>query len=235
MENDINPEKKSSAKFYTSILLVVVVIVVGFLLLRNTTPPEKSVTSNTNTTFGDIGILPVTNKDHILGDPNAKIIIVEYSDTECPFCKRFHIDMHKLVDAYSDVAWVYRHYPIPSLHVKALNEALASECAAAQGGNDTFWRYIDEIYSRTNSNDSLDEQQLYAIASYLDLNTLAFKTCMVNKEQASIVEAHMADGTKNSVQGTPTSFVLQDGQMVQKIPGALPYEQLAPFIEDLLK
>ncbi len=233
MENDVNPGKKINAKFYTSLLLVVVFLVAGFVLLRGTTPPPQE--TKINNTFGDIGIMPVTEKDHILGDPNAKVIIVEYSDTECPFCKRFHGDMHKLIDANSDVAWVYRHFPIASLHAKAYKEALASECAAAQGGNDTFWRYVDEVYTRTNSNDSLNEQELYNIADDLELNTLAFKTCIMNQEQASVVDAHMADGSKNGVQGTPTSFVLKDGQMVQKIPGALPYEQLAPFIEDLLK
>ncbi|MFM7088238.1 MAG: DsbA family protein, partial [Candidatus Paceibacterota bacterium] len=183
----------------------------------------------------DIGIMPITAEDHILGDPNARIIIVEYSDTQCPFCKRFHGDMHTLLDNYSDVAWVYRHYPIPSLHTKAYRESIATECAAVQGGNDTFWKYTDEVYARTNSNDSLPDQELYRIAEDLDLNMLAFRTCLENEETASMVDAHMADGSKNGVRGTPTSFVIKDGKMVQKIPGALPYAQLAPFIEELLK
>jgi hypothetical protein len=94
MENDVNPGKKINAKFYTSLLLVVVFLVAGFVLLRGTTPPPQE--TKINNTFGDIGIMPITEKDHILGDPNAKVIIVEYSDTECPFCKRFHRDMQTL-------------------------------------------------------------------------------------------------------------------------------------------
>ena len=232
MENNTQPEQKPKNKLFLSIGIVIFVLVGGFFLLQNTTPPKQN---NSLVVNEDIEIMPITAQDHILGDPNARIIIVEYSDTECPFCKRFHGDMHKLLDTYSDVAWVYRHYPIPSLHAKAYRESIATECAAVQGGNDTFWRYTDEVYARTNSNDSLADQELYNIAEELDLDMLAFKTCLENEETASIVDAHMADGSKNGVQGTPTSFVLKDGQLVQKIPGALPYAQLAPFIEDLLK
>jgi protein-disulfide isomerase len=235
MENGINPVKKLNTTFYTSLLLVVVVLVVGFVLLRGTTPPIKESAKEADNAFADINIRPVSQNEHVLGDVNAKVVIVEYSDTECPFCKRFHADMHKLIDGNSDVAWVYRHFPIASLHTKAFNEALATECAAEQGGNDTFWRYTDEVYNRTGSNDSLDPKELYNIAADLDLNILAFRTCLDTKQHTDVVEADMADGSKNKVQGTPTSFVLVNGKVVQVIPGALPYEQLAPFIADLLK
>jgi len=235
MENDITPEKKSNAKLYTSLLLVVVVLVVGFILLRGTTPPVKESAEETNSAFADISIRPVSPTEHILGDPNAKIVIVEYSDTECPFCKRFHTDMQKLIDGNSDVAWVYRHFPIASLHTKAFNEAVATECAAEQGGNDTFWRYTNEVYARTNSNDSLDPKELFNIASELELNMLDFKVCVDTQKTAEIVQADINDGSKNQVQGTPTSFVFKNGKIVQVIPGALPYDQLSEFIDGLLK
>jgi len=79
-------------------------------------------------------VRPVTSEDHIKGNPNAPIKIVEYSDFECPFCKRFHDTMNEVMDKYGDsgeVAWVFRQFPLEQLHpVKAQAVAVASECAA---------------------------------------------------------------------------------------------------------
>ncbi|MEK7155736.1 MAG: thioredoxin domain-containing protein [Patescibacteria group bacterium] len=101
----------------------------------------------------------VQDNDHILGNPNADVIIVEYSDPECPFCKMFHETMHQVISQYGEngkVAWVYRHFPIPQLHPKAQKEAEALECAAEQGGNDMFWKFTDKVYQTTQSNNALD-------------------------------------------------------------------------------
>jgi len=104
---------------------------------------------------------PVSPDDHILGNKDAKIVIVEYSDLECPFCKVFHNTMHKVVEkSNGDVAWVYRHYPIPQLHKKAFHEAEATECAWEQKGNEGFWKYMDKLFEITTSNDGLDESRL---------------------------------------------------------------------------
>lgn len=104
-------------------------------------------------------IRDVEDNDHIKGNPNADIVIVEYSDTECPFCKQYHETLQRIVNEYGGdgkVAWVYRHFPIPQLHPKAPKEAEALECAAEQGGNDVFWKYTDKVYATTESNNSLD-------------------------------------------------------------------------------
>src|SRR3990167_6473307 len=103
----------------------------------------------------------VSLDDHILGNINAKIIIVEYSDLECPFCKVFHETMHQVVEkSNGDVAWVYRHYPIAQLHPKAFREAEATECAFEQKGNDGFWKYTDQLFKITPSNNKFDETKL---------------------------------------------------------------------------
>lgn len=103
----------------------------------------------------------VSSDDHILGNVSAKIIVIEYSDLECPFCKVFHNTMHQVVEkSNGDVAWVYRHYPIPQLHPKAFREAEATECAWEQKGNDGFWKYTDKLFEITPSNNGLDEAKL---------------------------------------------------------------------------
>lgn len=91
---------------------------------------------------------PVDDTDHIIGSKDAEIIIIEYSDTECPFCKRFHDVMHQTIDAYNGkVAWVYRHFPLTSIHPLAESGAIATECAATLGGNDMFWKYLDALFA----------------------------------------------------------------------------------------
>ncbi len=102
-------------------------------------PQQQQVAQPT----GDLEkMTPITSKDHIRGNPDAPVKIVEYSDTECPFCKRFHTTMKEVMDEYGKdgkVAWVYRHFPLDQLHSKARKEAVALECANEQGGNDKFW------------------------------------------------------------------------------------------------
>ena len=88
----------------------------------------------------NIDINPVTNEDWIRGNLNAQIKLVEYSDTECPFCKRLHETMNQIVTEYdgSEVAWVYRHLPLSQLHSKAGIESVATECAGDLAGQDGF-------------------------------------------------------------------------------------------------
>ncbi len=139
---------------------VVVDTIGGALPFERVMEQIKGTRENTKTPIAN-GMRPVTSDDHIVGNINAKIIIVEYSDLECPFCKVFHNTMHQVVEqSNGDVAWVYRHYPIAQLHPKAFREAEATECAWAQKGNEGFWKYIDKLFETTPSNNGLLESEL---------------------------------------------------------------------------
>ncbi|PWB39165.1 MAG: hypothetical protein C3F02_00090 [Parcubacteria group bacterium] len=84
------------------------------------------------------------NKDWIKGDKNASISIVEYSDMQCPYCQRFHGTMIQVMDAYKDkINWIYRHFPLTSIHDYAMDLAQASECVGEISGNDAFWKFVD--------------------------------------------------------------------------------------------
>src|SRR3989344_4619471 len=130
------------------------ILIAGAILLSKSVYP-KSANNPTNPDLGksqEIKIRPVTDADHILGNPGAEIVIVEYSDTECPFCKQFHKTMNTIMAEYGKegkVAWVYRHFPIEQLHKKAQKEAEATECAAELGGKSAFWDYINRIFEIT--------------------------------------------------------------------------------------
>lgn len=89
---------------------------------------------------------PVTNDDLTLANPNGTYTIVEYSDFECPFCGRHHPTLERIVTEDSNVRWVYRHFPLVSIHPQATAAALAGECIAAQAGNEGFTEYADFIF-----------------------------------------------------------------------------------------
>lgn len=102
------------------------------------------------TNQADINLDPVSPDDHYFGSKDAEVVIVEYSDLECPYCAKFHDTLHQLVTDYNGkVAWVYRHLPLTQIHATAEDKALASECVAELGGNDAFWKYIDNIFEKT--------------------------------------------------------------------------------------
>lgn len=111
-------------------------------------------------TAGDgvkIDMTPVSQNDFIKGDLNAEIVAVEYSDSECPFSKRFHVTMQQVMKNYNGkVAWVFRFFPLDSLHQKARSESEAIECAGMLKGNEMFWKYLDRVFELTSSNDGLD-------------------------------------------------------------------------------
>lgn len=201
--------------------------------------------------------------DHILGNPEAEAIIVEYSDTECPFCKEFHNTMHRIVGEYSasgKVAWVYRHFPLESLHPKAPKQAEALECAADQGGNEMFWKYTDLLYNSTESNNSLDigvyntpsptprdaSGQPYYVeatprsatdagklsdyASSLGLDVAAFESCLKSGKFASRVETDFNEAAAAGGRGTPHSILIIDGEQIP-IEGAQSYETIKGLLD----
>lgn len=211
-------------------------------------------------------IRTVQEDDHIKGNPNAKIVIVEYSDTECPFCKQFHETMNRIISEYGasgDVAWVYRHFPIPSLHPKAPKQAEALECAAEQGGNEMFWKYTDMVYERTNANNSLDSGvynspatppngpdgkpyytqktprsqtdagQLSDFATELGLNLQQFESCLESGKYASRITTDVNEVVAAGGGGTPHSIIIVDGEQIP-LEGAQPYETVKGLIDSML-
>jgi protein-disulfide isomerase len=91
-------------------------------------------------------IPPVSEADHMMGNSSAQVYLIEYSDLQCPYCQKFHPTATQIKEEYDQLAWVYRHFPLDSIHPKARPAALASECVTELGGNEAFWKFVGEVF-----------------------------------------------------------------------------------------
>jgi protein-disulfide isomerase len=185
-------------------------------------------------TAGDID--PITQDDFVRGNRSSRIALIEYSDLECPFCKRFHETAKQIVKDYDGkVMWVYRQFPLSQLHSKAPNEALAAECAGSLGGQEGFWNFVDIVYDNTPSNNGLDPAKLPEFAGQIGLNVTDFNNCIQSGELSANVDADYQSGIKAGVSGTPGNILLDTKtNSIQIIPGAVPYDQIKPVIDKML-
>jgi protein-disulfide isomerase len=173
--------------------------------------------------------------DHIRGDlTKAEIVIVEYSDSDCPYCQRFHNTMNEVLKKYgTKVAWVYRHFPL-SIHPNAENEAIALECVSTLGGNDAFWKYLDQLVDITVT-PSQSAAILTTTATKIGINEKAFTSCLSNPAIAKKVAEQATEAQSLGAQGTPYNIALaKDGTQVV-IAGAYPLEEMIKTIDRLLK
>ncbi|MBI2100834.1 MAG: DsbA family protein [Candidatus Vogelbacteria bacterium] len=178
---------------------------------------------------------PIDSNDHILGNSNAPIKIVEYSDLECPFCKNFHATMHQLVTAYPEqVAWVYRHFPLDQLHPKARKEAEATECAYELGGNEKFWAYTDKVFEITPSNNGLDPAKLSEITEQVGLDRQNFEACLAGGRQAERVDADYQNALDAGGRGTPFPIVIAPDGKKFALEGAIPFDGMKQLVDSLL-
>lgn len=227
-----------------SIIIAGLLVGGGFYLkgkMASSPPSPQTSGVQSQLKSGDIAnvIRPIDANDHILGSPKARVMIVEYSDTECPFCKAFHSSLLSIMKEYGGdqrVAWVYRHYPIAEIHSKSPKEAEALECAGELGGNSKFWEYTNKIYETTPSNNDLDPTELSNIAAQVGLSTQAFNTCLDSGQYAPRVNLDVTNAEELGALGTPYS-VLIDTKTNQYYPidGAYPYDQLKQAIDLILQ
>jgi len=164
----------------------------------------------------------VDSEDHILGNVNAKVTLVEYSDFECPFCLRHQDTLNQIINDYpNDVRLVYRHFPL-SFHPEAQKASEASECASKQG---KFWEMHDAIFAE-NAKGTMSVERWKSLARELGLNGSDFDECVDSGETAGRIASDLQEGTVAGIQGTPGTFV--NGSLVE---GAVPYATFKSIID----
>jgi protein-disulfide isomerase len=167
----------------------------------------------------------ITENDHIRGNPDAQITLVEFSDLQCPFCKQFHPTVQRAMQEYGDsIRWVYKHYPLDQglnpLHPQARPAAEASECVWEQEGEEGFWDFVDAVFDQQ---ERLGSAFYREVAQQIGINLAQFDTCVAERKYQDKVEQDYQQGVQAGVTGTPGSFV--NGIPVK---GALPYDENSP-------
>lgn len=195
---------------------------------------RHNLTYGTGTTEA---IAPVTPSDHIIGNPSAPILIVEYADIESSYSKSFQLTMEQLMTEYADggkVAWVYRHFPLTTIHENAATHALAAECVASISGPTNFFRFIDAIHAAAPGNNLFDPAQYPTILSQYGISKENFESCMTTATLSEKVHKDYANALAAGATASPFVVLLIEGQEPMPITGALPYTTMKKVIEDAL-
>ncbi len=180
-------------------------------------------------------VRPVGASDHILGNPNATVFIVEYSDFDCEFCKEFHETLHQLMateGTSGKVAWISRQFPLSEIHPNALPHARAAECAAVAGGNEGYWKFADALFKNQPANPTT----YGALAQAAGIPNNAFSACYV--QAATTVDPRITADRENALavgaSGTPHSLILVDGKPPVVVNGAYSYDALKKLLDEVL-
>ena len=214
-------------------IIIAAALIAGALIITGTKEP-LTVDDLQKEEVADITIRPVDISDHILGNPNAPIMLVEYSDFDCPYCKQFHETLTRILSDYGaegQVAWVYRHFPIPQLHPNAPTLAEASECVADLGGNDAFWTFADLVFGEREINAQTDITRLTEFAGTAGVDVASFESCLAAGEHANRIAQDTQEAVASGAQGTPHTVVLLNGKYQGVIGGAQPYANVKQIIE----
>lgn len=229
------PVSKGPSPYLTPAAVVVGAAIIAFAVMFGTPKaPNPQADAEAAALAALEEMIPISREDHIRGNPDAPVKIVEYSDTECPFCKQFHGTLQQIMDEYGPsgkVAWVYRHLPLDGLHPNARTQAEGAECAADLGGEDAFWAYLDRLMGTTGS---VELSQLPVIAGELGIDVAKFNSCVETDQYAAKVQTHADNAVATGGQGTPWNIVVTASGKKIPVGGALPYPALKQIIDEAL-
>jgi len=180
-------------------------------------------------------VRPVGASDHILGNPSAKVAIIEYSDFQCTYCKGFHETLSQLVaneGSGGDVAWVFREFPLAEIHPNALAYAEAAECVAKVSGNDAFWKFADELFA----NQPVDPNDFGSLALSAGAQGDSFASCYTDASStvAARIQADRQNALAVGAKGTPYSLLVVAGKAPVVLEGAYSYDALKRLVDQAL-
>jgi protein-disulfide isomerase len=161
--------------------------------------------------------------DYRRGPADAAITVIEYSDLECPFCQKAHPVMERLLAQNSNVAWVYRHYPLPN-HKGAYPKALIAECVGIKQGNDGYWKVIDGYMGHLDTP---------AVLKSVGLTQADLSECITDPKTAELVDADVKEAVIAETKGTPNFVIIGSHGEQVPIPGLPKIETLQAIVNKL--
>lgn len=193
--------------------------------------PKLSLTSSDKSAL----VRPIDSSDHILGNPAAKVMIVEYADFDCEYCVGANTALQQIIaneGANGNVALVYREFPLVEIHPNAMHHAEAAECVAKTSGNDAFWKFIDVLFAHQ----PVDPAQYGTLAATVGVSGDAFATCFSNA--ATTVDTRIKTDRQNAFDigaiGTPHSLIVVTGKPPIVMAGKYPYDVIKQLVDEAL-
>lgn len=223
------PEAKKFELSPSISIIIAGVIIAGAIMLSNNRAEAGPTAVEAKPTPRASNIRPPNESDHIRGSITAPIVLVEYSDYQCPYCSVIYPTLKKIVDeSDGQIAWAYRHFPLTSIHPQASPTANASECVAEQLGNDGFWRFTDAIYTNQTKLSPIYYVQL---ATQLGVDPTRFAACVKESKYQNVIDLDATEAQSNGGAGTPFTVVLNTKtQKAVPVSGALSYAQIMNVI-----
>ena len=167
---------------------------------------------------------PISDDDYILGDEDAAVTLIEFSDFQCPFCLQHQSTLKQILDEYEGkVRLVYRHFPLTTIHPDSQKSAEAAECAGEQG---KFWEMHDMLFENQKE---LSVENLKEYAKELDLDTDEFDECLDSGKYISKIQQQTKEAIAAGITGTPGTFVNND-----LVKGAIPFEQFKLVLDQVI-
>ncbi len=228
------PQKSFLDRWLIPLAIVFAGAMIALALFLNTGTEQSSSTGGfgpfvNNLSESARAMRPVDASDHILGNPDAEVTIVEYSDFQCPYCKDIHATLERIVrESGGEVRWIYRHFPLSQIHPQATSAAVASECVADLAGNEAFWRFTEGIFAEQASMaDGLYDR----LAQENGINLEAFRACTVSPQAGERVTRDLNDSIAAGGTGTPYIIILNAKGDPLPFSGALAYDRVKYMID----
>lgn len=197
-------------------------------------PSQPSAEPKASGSLSDDEITAVKKGAYIKGDKNADILWIEYSDLECPFCKRLHDSgaISNLEKKYGNkLAVTFKHYPLP-FHQQAIPGALAAECVGEAGGANKYFAFVEGVFKKgTPTQETID-----AVVKEIGLDSKKIQSCVDSNKFKSVIDAQMSEGSsKFGVNGTPGNVLINTKTgKYEVVSGAQPEANFAAAIDRLL-
>lgn len=215
-----------------SVAILVSGLVIAAAIVYTNLHPAQPVVSANQPAAVNVHVRGPSASDHIVGRADAPIVLVEYSDFQCPFCSLIYPNLKQIVEqSDGQIAWVMREFPLSSIHQNALPAAQAAECIAAQLGDAGFWKFADAIFADQSK---MSDAYYAQLAKQFGANAAQYNACIAAQTYASRISADTAEAEQNGGQGTPFTVVINTKTGAQtSVSGAVPLAQLMAVIKSV--
>ena len=212
-------------------ILIAGVVIAGAILYTNRHPAPAAVAAAAGAAApaAAANVPAPSASDHIIGSPTAPIVMVEYSDFQCPYCQMIYPSLKQIQSTSNgQIAWVMREFPLYQIHPNAMPAANAAECIAAQTGNDGWWKFVEDDFANQSG---IGTAFFTAEAQKLGVDMTKYNSCVSNSTYLTKIEGEITDAENSGGNGTPFTVIINTKTGKQyPVSGALPLAQIEAVI-----